>query len=56
MTIGFLIMTIFFLQGDQVSDNWRTKVCVCRYPCYWANMASLCFPYNSEEMEIDFSY
>lgn len=25
MTIGFLIMTVFFLQGDQVGENWRTR-------------------------------
>lgn len=25
MTIGLLIMTVFFLQGDQVGENWRTR-------------------------------
>ena len=30
MTIGFLIMTVFFLQGDQVGETWRTRqFCAC---------------------------
>lgn len=25
MTIAFLITTVFFLRGDQVGENWRTR-------------------------------
>lgn len=30
MTIGFLIMTVFFLQEDQLGAHWRARqFCVC---------------------------